>query len=358
METIPDSIAILPKLNHLIRHDVFQTPPQRRALGVMTKLGLIRNPDSLRNRDNREDFRRYASDALGDLFVEADAPGDLAVILAEFARRDVGLLAIDGGDGTVHKVLTALPDAFGDHLPQIAIIPSGNTNLIAADIGCRKPGAKTLAKLIQVAGGTLAPGSIRKRATIDVHWPDGAHPPARGMFFGAAGFTRGIDFAHGRRYVKSVTNQTAVAGAIFTSLAQAYARRSQWLAGDLVTIQPIVDGATPPDPRAGNRFLFLATTLHKLTLGLWPFWAAGDAPIHYLDIDAHPQRLAAATFRLLLGRGVPEWLQKADGYRSGSADTIHLELDHRFVLDGEELEPGPSGKVELRGGRVLDFVAI
>jgi hypothetical protein len=332
-------------------------PFQRRASGVMTKLGLIRNPDSLRNRDGRDDFQRHASDALGDFFVEADAPGDLAAILLEFARREVGLLAIDGGDGTVHKILTALPDAFGDHLPQIAIIPSGNTNLIAADIGCGKSGAAALAKLIQIESGAANPKQIRKRSTIDVYWPDGAHPPARGMFLGAAGFTRGIDFAHGRRYVKSVTNRTAVAGAIFASLAQAYAGRTQWLAGDPMSIAPITKDTAQPDSRAGNRFLFLATTLHKLTLGLWPFWGNTDAPIHYLDIDAHPKRLTAAAFGLLRGR-VPTWLQGAEDYRSGSADTVLLELNHRFVLDGEVLEPGPLGKVELRSGRMLDFLAV
>ena len=323
----------------------------------MMKLGLVRNPRSLRNRDNRDGFRQRASDALGDLFVEADAPEDLAAILADFARRDVGLLAIDGGDGTIHKVLTALPGAFGDCLPQIAIIPSGNTNLVASDIGCRRAGVKTLMRLVDVAAGAEPAEHVRKRATLDVHWLDNAHPPARGMFPGAAGFTRGIDFAHGRHYVKSVTHSAAVAGAIVASVAQAYAGRAQWFAGDPMTIAPSVEGTPRSNARTNNRFLFLATTLHKLGFGLWPFWGALDAPIRYLDVDAQPKRVLGALFAVLRGRA-PNWLREASDYHSGSADTIRLELNHRFVLDGETFEPGPSGKVELRSGKVLDFVAV
>lgn len=321
------------------------------------KLGLVRNPNSLRNRGNHDGFRQRAADALGDLFVEADAPEDLAAILAEFARQEVGLLAIDGGDGTIHKVLTALPDAFGEHLPQIAILPSGNTNLVAADIGCREPGTKTLMQLVDVAAGAEPAKQVRKRATLDVHWPNDWHPPARGMFLGAAGFTRGIDFAHGRRYVKTVTHHTAVWGAIAASVAQAYAGRSQWFAGDLMTIAPSVDGTPRSNGRTNNRFMFLATTLHKLAFGLWPFWGALDAPIRYLDVDAHPKHLMGALLAVMRGRA-PDWLRQSSDYHSGSADTIRLELNHRFVLDGEAFEPGPSGKVELRGGRALDFVAV
>jgi hypothetical protein len=352
-----DSIAILPERNPFVSHETVHPLVHERAAGAMTKLGLVRNPRSLRNRDNRDGFRRRASDALGDLFAEADAPEDLVPILAEFARREVGLLAIDGGDGTVHRVLTALPAAFGENLPQIAIIPSGNTNLIASDIGCRKYGTKTLMQLVDVAAGLEPARQLRKRATIDVHWLDNAHPPARGMFLGAAAFTRGIDFAHGRRYVKTVTHHAAVAGAIFASLAKAYAGRAEWFAGDAMTIAPVVEGTPRSNGRANNRFLFLATTLHKLGFGLWPFWGALDAPIRYLDIDAHPRHVLRALLAVLRGRA-PDWLRESGEYHSGSADTIGLELRHRFVLDGETFEPGPSGKVELRSGRVLDFVAV
>jgi hypothetical protein len=236
-------------------------------------------------------------------------------------------------------------------------MPTGNTNLVASDVGCRKPGVKTLMKLVDVAAGAEPAKHLRKRASLDVHWPDNAHPPARGMFLGAAAFTRGIDFAHGRRYVKSVTHHSAVAGAIFASVAKAYTARAEWFGGDPMTIAPSVEGMPRMNGRTNNRFIFLATTLHKLGFGLWPFWGALDAPIRYLDVGAHPKHLLGALYSVLRGRA-PNWLREADDYHSGSADTIALELHHRFVLDGELFEPGPSGKVELRSGRVLDFVAI
>ncbi len=104
-----------------------------------------------------------------------------------------------------------------------------------------------------------------------------------------------------------------------------------------------------------GRALFLATSLHKLILGLWPFWGNEPGSIRYLDIAEHPRRLAAAVAPLLRGKPTPWMLE--EGYRSGAADEMRLVLTDPFIVDGERFDP-PVGGGELivRPGAPIDFV--
>ena len=96
----------------------------------MIRTGLIVNPLSRRNRDGVAPLL----EDLPDLLVAAPASlAELREVLADFARQEVGLVIISGGDGTVREVLTALVPAYGAALPALAVVPSGNANLIAAD---------------------------------------------------------------------------------------------------------------------------------------------------------------------------------------------------------------------------------
>src|SRR3546814_18768147 len=51
--------------------------------------------------------------------------------LERIAAEGVDLLVVDGGDGTVRDVISAAPAAFGDRMPRMAILPSGQTNALA-----------------------------------------------------------------------------------------------------------------------------------------------------------------------------------------------------------------------------------
>jgi hypothetical protein len=105
---------------------------------------------------------------------------------------------------------------------------------------------------------------------------------------------------------------------------------------------------------ARPRFLMLATTLHKLMLGIWPFWGHGPGELRYLDVAGYPKRLASALPAVLRGRPRP-WMAE-EGYLSGRAATLDLNLTEPFVVDGEQFEPGPGGQVRLRAGQSIDFI--
>ena len=313
--------------------------------------GVVRNPMSKRNRTGRSEAWWRDIDDPSVICAEPASPDDLVDVLSDFARRGVTLLVVDGGDGTVREVLSALPAAYGERPPALAVLASGTTNLIAADVGAGRADPSTVAMLRQIARGEAQATRIERRATLEVSWPDGSRPPVVGMFVGACAFTRATDLSVSLVREGRVEEGAGVAVTLLSVMAKTLAgsEREQWLAGATLGI-----GADGGMIEVAPRFLFLSTTLNKLMLGLWPFWGEGLGAIRYLDIAASPKRLAVALPALLRGKPRP-WMPDA-GYRSGTADTLDLLLNDRFVIDGEFFEPGEHGRIRLGAGPTIDFV--
>jgi hypothetical protein len=319
------------------------------------RTGLVRNPMSRRNRTGRG--HAWWRD-LGDpdlLRGEPHGEDELVHTLKEFARREVGLLVVDGGDGTVREVLSALPLAYGAEPPALAVLASGTTNLIAADVGAGRADPATITMLGQIARSGFRSASVQRRSALEVSWPHGSRRPVSGMFVGSAAFTRATDVSHRLVRQNGVEDGAGIAVTLLSSMAQTLAgsERERWLKG---TPMGIAKDGGPMEQ--GDRFLMLATTLHKLVLGLWPFWGEGEAKsetgVRYLDIKAHPRRLASALPAILRGR--PRQWMAAEGYLSGVAESVDLNIAEPFVVDGEQFDPGPGGQVRLRTGQTFDFI--
>jgi hypothetical protein len=191
---------------------------------------------------------------------------------------------------------------------------------------------------------------VQRRPVLEVSWPDDSRPPVSGMFVGAAGFTRATNLSVRVVREGGIEEGAGVAATLVSVMAQVFggAERDQWLRGDPMSVAPLGGAA-----EARDRFMFIATTLNRLVLGLWPFWGEGEG-VRFLDVDARPRRLASALPAVLRGRPRP-WMAEA-GYRSGVAPGLDLTLHHPFVIDGELFEAGPGGRVRLSAGQTLDFV--
>jgi diacylglycerol kinase family enzyme len=88
--------------------------------------------------------------------------------LAEEARRVVAespsVIAIHGGDGTLHRTLSALVAAYGVRaLPPIAILPGGTMNVVASSLGIRAKPENLLAELAAGERAGTAPSTIHRR---------------------------------------------------------------------------------------------------------------------------------------------------------------------------------------------------
>lgn len=314
----------------------------------MARLGLIRNPFSQRNKGGVE-LPADAARLFGGHIAAPDTPEKLRAVLDGYARAGVEMLVVDGGDGTVREVLTALPHAYDNAPPAIAILAAGKTNLIAADVGTTGYGPRGLAGLVRAAHEDTLGRRLTRRPVLSLHWPDGEHGNVRGMLMGAGAFTRGTDLANAAIHKAGFTQEIAVALTMAGVLGRALIGNDPhgWLAGE--EFRFTADGGPPQD---GNRFLFLTTTLNRLIMGLWPFWDQGDSPLRYLDVAANPPRLLTALPRLMTGR--PSHAMRQSGaYRSGGAERLELHLTRPLIMDGETYPPG---RVILSASDSITFV--
>ncbi len=310
--------------------------------GSAPRVGIISNPLSRMLRKGRGGL---GAQAAGLPLAAPATLAELRTALAGFAAQGVNLLAVQGGDGTLREVLTALPTAFGDHPPDIALLATGKTNLAARVLGSAGPGEAALTRLLQAARC----GTLRRRLlpVLEVARP-GLHgtPPLSGLLFGAGAFTEAKLLAdralHRRGIHDRLTVLLALSGVALRTL---WGRDASLRAGAAMELAP-----DDLPPREGHRFLVLATPLDQLMLGLWPFWGEGPGPVRWLDVAAPPQRLAAALWASVQGR--PRSWMPAAGYRSGNAGRLAIRLGVPFVLDGEVFEPGPKGLVLSAPGRV------
>ena len=124
----------------------------------MPKIGLISNPGSERNRRGLQEIQQVLAGNSDVIHVATEACEELDEVLADFARRGVDLLLINGGDGTVQTVLTRLLENHPfETPPDLAILPRGMANTTAADVGLRGKAADALAVSSSPAGTEALP---------------------------------------------------------------------------------------------------------------------------------------------------------------------------------------------------------
>jgi Diacylglycerol kinase catalytic domain len=316
------------------------------------KIGLLSNPNSQRNKRGLDDLHA-ASAAIPDLLHhEVDGEASLAETLRDFARREVGLLVLNGGDGTVQRALTELLEGRPfERPPLLAILPRGMANMTAGDVGLRGRSANVLRRLGErTCAGDLEPNVVRRKI-LRVENVRG-RPPQRGLFFGAAAIYDAIELCCREVYARGLKGNLGMgltlAGLLLGSLL---GRSNQALRGHAIAVA--IDDQ-PPVP--ASRLLVLATTLERLILGARPFWNQGKGSIRFTSIAHPPLQLIRSAPKVLYG-----WrrttLSEAH-YVSCGAERVALRLDGAFTLDGELFEPVSDQPVLLTATDQLEFVRL
>lgn len=103
----------------------------------MSGIGVILNPYSKNYKNNPYQLDRIAF-IVGDKASckPTDDIADLYRVADEFKSRGIDILAISGGDGTIHCTLTAFLKVYGEKtLPKITFLRGGTLNTIAATLG-------------------------------------------------------------------------------------------------------------------------------------------------------------------------------------------------------------------------------
>jgi diacylglycerol kinase (ATP) len=103
---------------------------------VRPGIAVFVNPRSRANRRNPRLAADFAA-AVGDAgrVLAPESLEELAAIAAMLRETPPAIVAVHGGDGTLHKVVSALGAAYGDApLPPIAMLPGGTMNVVAASL--------------------------------------------------------------------------------------------------------------------------------------------------------------------------------------------------------------------------------
>jgi len=324
---------------------------QQQRVGVL-KIGLISNPNSQRNRRGLDDLRRASAQVPDLLHIESDGRCSLVEILAELARQEIGLLVVNGGDGTVQRVLTELFEARAFEMPPpIAILPRGMANTIASDVGLRGRAARALSRLIDCVRAGEISRHVVKRHVLRVENIREV-PPQRGMLFGAAAIYDAIEFCCSKIYAVGFKGNLGMSltlgGLLLSSLLGA---------GNGLNRGHDISVALDDEPTIRRqRLVVLATTLDRLNLRTQPFWSQGDGSIRFTSIAHPPARLIRSTLKVLYG-----WRRATlppDSYLSRGAERITLRLDSPFTLDGELFEPTAEQPLVMTARDSVSFVRL
>ena len=318
------------------------------------RLGVISNPLSGSNkRRGLSAVRRFLSECPGILHREVRSAVEVAVVLRDFARADVNLIVVNSGDGTVQAVLTSLfAEQLFRPLPLLALLCGGTTNMTSKDIGLTGSRIGALRRLIAWAHHGDGDAVILRRVVLKVE--NSSHPgPLYGMCFGAGCIYQGIQFFHSRVHKLGLSGDPAHL-LIFARFLLGLARREDAL------VAPV--SATVRADRAeiaeGDYLLMLISTLDRLILGLRPFWAQGDNPLHFTAVSAGFRHLFRALPALAQGHRNP-YASPENGYVSVNAREIHLNMDGGFAIDGELFQADRKrGPLVIREGGPADFLRL
>jgi len=317
-------------------------------------VGLISNPWSGANRRRglgaiRRCLQHYP-EVPHHLVQNAD---DVQAALEDCRRRDLNLIVINSGDGTVQAALTVLlGQRLFDPPPLLALLSGGTTNMTHQDLGLAGSPARAVSRVMAWAYHGDGAARIRRQTILKIQ-TGSVGRPLFGLFFGSACIFDGIRFFHARVRRTGLRGDAAHL-LIVARFLWALARRDDaWVA-------PLTAGV-----RAGrltvapsSYLLLLVTTLDRLILGLRPFGPQAEGPLKFTAVSARLRHPLQTLWFMLHGRPAA-CARSENGCITCNASAIHLDMDGGFAVDGELFRADArAGPVRIEDGGQAEFLRL
>ncbi len=285
------------------------------------------------------------------IHVETESAGALPEALASIAHRDVDLLLVNGGDGTLQHVLTEIlnGDSF-ERIPMIAPVRGGRTNMSALDLGASRDPVRGIAAVLEAARRGMLHERFVDRPVLRAEFDRGRQVQF-GTFFGAGMIHRAIRLTH--RIFPTGRSQGVFGAGIVTGwllLRTAFQDDEGVIRPDKAQI--FVDGELVP---GGEFRLVIASSLERLFLRMNPFWGPGDGGVRFTAMSSRPVGLVSAGPGILRG-SPPAHVLPENGYTSAKAHCVEMRIDCGFTIDGEVYSEQPDEVVRLTADRRVQFV--
>lgn len=316
------------------------------------RIGVLINPLSGKNRKGSTSITQILNTHPEVLQQKVQTPEDVLEALVDFGRKNVNILVISGGDGTVQAALTVLfqHKPFVNQ-PQIIVLAGGTTNMIAGDVGVTGSQSKALCCLLQLKQRSIDSGIRIQRPILRLQIP--GYDVKYGMFFGAAGISQGIQY-----YQKNLHNGniTGFPGIFITLVRYLWAIVFKHRQGNVSTsISVSVNGQSL---HTDKFMLLFVSTLDQLFWGLRPFWGRGDGPLLFTAVRSRARFLLRLLPFLARGRKLAKATEE-NGYYSMNADKIELYTEDSIALDGEIYTPNSSHEpMLLECGGHITFIRL
>ncbi len=296
-------------------------------MAKVNTIGILSNPLSGRVKKDISRIREISASITGGIYREASNQLQFEAVLEEFGRKNINVLVIIAGDGTVHGILSLI---FNQHvfqsLPVMAIVPAGTTNMTAKDFKMSGKPTKVLLKLKHILTG-LPPYSCFAHPVLCIK--NGDELPQYGMFFGAAIIAEGVEYFQKRVRGLGITGERASGIVLLRYLfSLMFCRHEDTRKDSGISAE---DGMETYDDE--NYMAIFATCLNRLLLGMRPYWGREQHPIHVTLVKKGPIKLWRSILPLMMGRGAG--LSKTDGYISQNLSELNLKIKGAYVIDGE-----------------------
>ncbi len=307
----------------------------------MALIGVISNPRSRKNKRRPERLRQLME--FKDPLVLSrctETLDDLERALEEFHRRRIEVLAINGGDGTIHLVLTKMFKIWDhDHLPKIAVLKGGTINQVAVNCKVRGNAVSHLKRLVAKLRDKKPFRIVRKPLfRIDDKY---------GFIFGNGIVTAFMDYYYKdgdpSPYIAFRTLVSSVSSIVFRT--KLYRELFAGFEGRLV-----VDGA---DHGTREYLGVFITSLSKIGLGFEPFWQ-NRRLTDRMQMLAFPKGARIIPYLGLawLGRPLPRDMALN---AVGKDFLIEARRPFKYTIDGDFYQS--DGSVRVLVERTIDIVA-
>lgn len=314
----------------------------------MGRIVVISNPLSRRNRDRKGRLERLLACYPDVMFRELADIAEIPRIFVEIEALNPDLVVINGGDGTVIAIAThVISNGLSARMPPFAVLPGGQTNMIASDLGTAVSPERTMARLrgLVQTGNLDRYVSPRPFLRLDRKGVD----PIYGTFFGTAAIVHVILFC--RRHIfplrvpRFVALVLAAVVLVAVGLWPGKGRRAVFPPG---RISYTVDGKAKTTEEL---FLFFATTLDNLVLALSFPHEPERGAIQVTTVTYAHKSIMRALWTLITRRN-----HGASGLGTYTTRRLGIELDGPFTLDGELFKPEGRETIQLSEGPSLRFV--
>lgn len=308
----------------------------------MQRIGIITNPHSKLNKRNPERIQLlgYILGEKGLLEITRSLE-DLTRVAMQFQQMGIEVLAINGGDGTISRTLTAFIRVYGDKpLPKIALLRGGTMNVLAVNLAIHGSPEKLLARMLERLSDETPPAIKRLRTmAVEDHYG----------FVYADGTSTNIL----KEFYK---NKSGVLGATWLGLRLV----GSFLVNGKLYNQTLDERHIRFEshrfaPFEHRSFSVLAATIRSLPLG-FPFFGLvhkNPGKLQFLSISTDRKKLVWQLPVIMLQNKERESLGKV----SYCCDHVKMTTSTPFTytLDGELYE-SQSASLDVRLGPEIEFI--